>query len=77
MRGFNNIHLWLITHNHEDHLDIIGLSKISTSAEIVWNKNASKILQKSGKNGLTALNLEANKTFRSIKKLKQFPLSME
>jgi len=42
---FNNIDLWLITHNHEDHLDKIGLSKIDENATIISNRNASKILK--------------------------------
>jgi N-acyl-phosphatidylethanolamine-hydrolysing phospholipase D len=52
---FDNIDLWLITHNHEDHLDSIGLSKISNSAKIICNKNSSKILKENGKNDLTIL----------------------
>lgn len=34
---FENIDLWLITHNHEDHLDSIGLSKISSSSKVICN----------------------------------------
>ncbi|MFZ4522735.1 MAG: MBL fold metallo-hydrolase [Bacteroidales bacterium] len=53
---FENIDLWLITHNHEDHLDRIGISKISESAEIVCNKKSSEILQENGRNNLNILN---------------------
>jgi len=52
---FEDIDLWLITHNHEDHLDSVGLSKISNSSEVICNKNSSTLLQKSGKNNLTIL----------------------
>lgn len=60
---FENIDLWLITHNHEDHLDSIGLSKISNSSKIICNKNSSKILQKNGINDLTILNWKQTKQF--------------
>jgi N-acyl-phosphatidylethanolamine-hydrolysing phospholipase D len=65
-KDFENIDLWLITHNHEDHLDSIGLSKISNSSEIVCNKNSSKILLEKGKNYLTVLSWKQTKEF-SIK----------
>lgn len=59
---FDNIYLWLITHNHEDHLDSIGLSKISNSSNIVCNENSSK-LQENGKNNLTILSWKQTKEF--------------
>jgi len=60
---FENIDLWLITHNHEDHLDSIGLSKISNSSKIISNKNSSKKLQENGKNDLTVLSWKQTKEF--------------
>jgi N-acyl-phosphatidylethanolamine-hydrolysing phospholipase D len=60
-KDFENIDLWLITHNHEDHLDRIGISKISDSAEIVCNKNSSGILRENGRNNLTILNWKQTK----------------
>ena len=45
---YDGVDLWLITHNHEDHLDEIGLSKINTSDRVVCNKNSYKKLQKHG-----------------------------
>ena len=60
-KDFDNIDLWLITHNHEDHLDSIGLSKISNSSKIICNKNSSKILQKNEKNDLTILSWKQTK----------------
>jgi L-ascorbate metabolism protein UlaG (beta-lactamase superfamily) len=52
---FKNIDLWLITHNHEDHLDSIGLSKISTTSKIISNNNSYKVLQENEKNDLSVL----------------------
>jgi L-ascorbate metabolism protein UlaG (beta-lactamase superfamily) len=43
---FKNIDLWLITHNHEDHLDEIGLIHMSEKSKIISNKNAIKKLSK-------------------------------
>jgi N-acyl-phosphatidylethanolamine-hydrolysing phospholipase D len=43
---FQNIDLWLISHEHEDHLDKYGLSKIDPEAIVVSNKKAGKIIQK-------------------------------
>ena len=63
-KDFQNIDLWLITHNHEDHLDSIGLSNISKSSKVISNKNSSKILQESGKNDLTILSWKHTKELK-------------
>ena len=42
---FKNVDIWLISHEHEDHLDKHGLSKIDAEAIIVANKKAERILQ--------------------------------
>ncbi len=60
---FEAIDLWLITHNHEDHLDEIGMSKISDTAEIVCNKNSYTILKNNKKNKLSVLDRKETKTF--------------
>ncbi len=52
---FDNIDLWLITHNHEDHLDSKGLLKIEDSVKLISNKNSIKILKESGKKDVTFL----------------------
>ncbi len=52
---FDNIDLWLITHNHEDHLDSKGLLKIEDSVKLISNKNSIKILEESGKKDVTFL----------------------
>jgi len=70
---FDNIDLWLITHNHEDHLDNIGISKISNSSKIISNKNSSKILQENKKNNLTVLNWKQTKEF----KIKGYEIEIE
>ncbi len=63
-KDLDNIDLWLITHNHEDHLDSIGFSKISNSSKIISNKNSSKILQENGKNDLTVLGYKQRNNLR-------------
>lgn len=72
-KDFEDIDLWLITHNHEDHLDRIGLSKISNSSEIVSNKNSSKILQENGNNNLTILSWNETKVFN----IKDYKIEIE
>jgi L-ascorbate metabolism protein UlaG (beta-lactamase superfamily) len=42
---FKNIDLWLITHEHEDHLDKIGMAKISTTSKTVCNNKVYKFLK--------------------------------
>jgi L-ascorbate metabolism protein UlaG (beta-lactamase superfamily) len=70
---FKNIDLWLITHNHEDHLDKIGLSKINTQSTVICNPNSTGILKKNGINDLNVLN------WHSIQKLciKGYEISIE
>lgn len=52
---FDNIDLWLITHNHDDHIDDIGLSKISNQSKIICNNNSRKKLYRNGKTNLDVL----------------------
>jgi len=70
---FDNIDLWLITHNHEDHIDEIGLSKISNFTHILSNNNSSKILLKHGKKNLTILDWKQTKQY----KLKGYTINIE
>lgn len=60
---FRDIDLWLITHDHEDHLDSPGLSVISPDSRVVSNRNASKLLRKQGIRDLTELSWNQRITY--------------
>ncbi len=70
---FQEIDLWLITHNHEDHLDTIGLSNIAPSAHIVSNGNSVDKLQQINPKHLTVLPWNKVKSYQ----LKGFTISVE
>ncbi len=70
---FENIDLWLITHNHDDHLDDIGISKISKLSNAVCNKNSFKKLKKRGIENLTVLKRNETKNY----KLKNYEIKIE
>ena len=61
---FDIIDLWLITHNHEDHLDAYGLKIIKDSLPVISNPNASKILLKDGKTNLHVLKWHQHQVFQ-------------
>jgi L-ascorbate metabolism protein UlaG (beta-lactamase superfamily) len=58
---FKNIDLWLITHNHEDHIDEIGLSKIDNPSKVICNRNTLKKLSDKGITDLTVLDWHQSK----------------
>ena len=60
---FKNVDLWLITHNHEDHLDAIGLSKITPRAKVISNANSYKKLKKSSATEVTILKWKETKEY--------------
>jgi len=52
---FDNIDLWLITHEHEDHLDKQGMAKISRKSRIICNSITADKLQKNNIKNFTRL----------------------
>lgn len=42
---FNNVGLWLITHGHADHIDQLGVDKMSRDAIVLAEKSAFKFLR--------------------------------
>ena len=72
-KDFENIDLWLITHNHEDHLDSIGLSKISLLSSVVCNGNSYKKLKEKGIKKLSILKWKQTKEFN----LKDYQIKIE
>jgi L-ascorbate metabolism protein UlaG (beta-lactamase superfamily) len=53
---FKDIDLWLITHNHEDHLDKDGLNVMQKNCKIITNKNSVKKLRSNNLHNFTILN---------------------
>ncbi len=72
-KTFSDIDLWLITHNHEDHIDHLGLSKIDQNSKVVSNRNASKELKKKGILDLTILDWHKTVKFS----VKDFDIQIE
>lgn len=63
---FKKIDLWLITHEHEDHLDKIGMSKMSIGSRTVCNRRVYKLLKEKGFTNMTVLKWGQTKNY-SIK----------
>ncbi|MCP3928462.1 MAG: MBL fold metallo-hydrolase [Bacteroidetes bacterium] len=63
-KDFDNTDIWLITHNHEDHLDQAGLSKIADTSMVISNPNAAPRLEKKGVGNLHILKRDSRKILR-------------
>ncbi len=70
---FKQIDLWLITHNHEDHIDQIGLAHIDNNIPVISNKNTAKLLKRHHKNLVAALKWKQNFTLQ----IKTYQISIE
>jgi N-acyl-phosphatidylethanolamine-hydrolysing phospholipase D len=70
---FENIDLWLITHNHEDHIDSKGKTKISKSSKIISNQNALRVLKDISSENLSVLHWHDAEEFE----LKDYTIEVE
>lgn len=52
---FDAIDLWLVTHEHEDHLSPTGIDRIEADCPVVGNRAAAKILLQKDKTDITFL----------------------
>ncbi len=59
---FKDVSIWLITHNHEDHLDDKGLAVMEEDAFVITNPNSVKKLKKKAFKNLTVLHRKEVKT---------------
>jgi len=55
---FENINIWLLTHNHEDHIDKLGFEKIDTKTTIIAHKSLKQLFSKDNFKNLNYLDLE-------------------
>lgn len=50
---FENVKIWLVTHNHADHIDELGLKRISKGDYVVCDKNSQKLLKTVNENAVS------------------------
>jgi L-ascorbate metabolism protein UlaG (beta-lactamase superfamily) len=53
---FKNVNLWLLTHNHEDHIDKYGMQMIEKDSVIISHKGLESLFNKNKYTGLKFLN---------------------
>lgn len=70
---FDNVDLWLITHNHEDHIDEAGSKKIDSDSEVVTHQNALNKLKHLPQDKVHVLNWHESITFH----LKNFKIEIQ
>lgn len=70
---FIDVDLWLITHNHEDHLDESGLSVMSSGSVVVSNMNSVKKLSQKKFEQLVILRHKQSRTIQ----LKAYTIKIE
>ena len=70
---FENIDIWLITHDHFDHIDEIGLAKIEPESLIITHKIAIDDLQATSSSNINGLKWKEKKTIE----IKGFKVTIE
>lgn len=60
---FQDVNLWLLTHNHKDHLDDVGLTKIKSDDLILAPKSMGKQLSNNNKNNVNLIKWNETKQY--------------
>ena len=61
---FKDVDIWLLTHNHEDHMDELGLKMIASATHVISNKNSIRKLDKKGLTHHTVLQWGKKKIYQ-------------
>lgn len=70
---FENVKIWLITHNHADHVDEWGIKRILKGDHVVCNKNSQKLLEKTKNENIVTINWYENQ----VMKIKDYTIEIQ
>lgn len=61
---FENVKIWMITHNHADHIDKWGIKRILKENYVVCDKNSRKLLKTAKNENMITLNWHDNRIIK-------------